>query len=104
MEEFAVRPLFDRIFVKKNDAKQTASGFHLPETVKGRAVIGTVVAVGEGMRKPDGGFIDPVVKVGDRVFLREFTGYVINWEDEQVHVFQENELIGVLRENADQEQ
>lgn len=98
MESFGVEPLFDRVFVKKDDASVTKSGFHLPETVKGRAVLGTVVAVGPGMRKPDGGYITPAVKVGDRVFLREFTGYIVNWNDVQVHVFQENEILGIVRE------
>lgn len=99
MKEFGVQPLFDRVFVKKDDASTTKSGFHLPETVKGRAVLGTVVAVGPGMRsQEDGKYITPCVKIGDRVFLREFTGYVVNWEGEQVFVYQENELIGVVKE------
>lgn len=99
MKDFPVQPLFDRVFVRKDDASTTKSGFHLPESVKGRAVLGTVVAVGPGMRsQEDGKFITPCVKAGDRVFLREFTGYVVNYGGEQVHVFQENEIIGVLKE------
>lgn len=98
---FPVHPLFDRVFVRKDDASMTDSGFHLPETVKGRAVTGTVVAVGDGMRKPDGGWITPCLKPGDRVFLREFTGYVVRWGAEDVHVFQENEILGVIRDGED---
>ena len=98
--QFPVEPLFDRVFVKKDNSSMTKSGFHLPETVKGRSVLGTVVAVGPGIRNPDGEYIKPYVKVGDRVFLREFTGYVVNWGEEQVHVFLENEILGVVREDV----
>ena len=98
MKEFPIQPLFDRVFIKKDDASTTKSGIHLPETVKGRAVLGMVVAVGPGMRSSENGeFIKPCVAVGDRVFLRDFSGYIINYNDESVHVFQENEIIGIVK-------
>lgn len=98
MKECSVQPLFDRVFVKKDDANTTKSGFIMPQTVKGRALLGTVVAVGPGMRSTeDGKYITPCVKVGDRVFLREFTGYVIECDGEQLFVFQENEILGVVK-------
>ena len=96
---FPIQPLFDRVFVKKADASQTKSGLHLTETVKGRAVTGTVVAAGPGLRSlEDGKFITPCVKVGDTVFVKEFTGYIVRFGGEEVHVFQENEIIGVVSE------
>ena len=98
MKEVSVKPLFDRVIVRKDDASMSKSGFHMPDSIKGRAVLGTVVSVGPGMRKPDGGFIEPCVKTNDRVFLREFTGYVVEWDGEQLFVYQENEIIGVVAE------
>lgn len=97
---FPIEPLFDRVFVKKDDAQVTKSGFHLPDTVKGRAVTGTVVAVGPGRYSVDKGqFIPMSVKVGDRVFLKAFDGYVMDVPEtgEQVFIFSENEIIGVFR-------
>lgn len=99
MKKFPIEPLFDRVFVKKDAADKTESGFHLPQTVKGRAVTGTVVAVGAGRYSVDQGkFVPMTLKVGDRVYVKEFTGYTIRYEDEEVFVFQENEIIGKLVE------
>lgn len=98
MNQFPIKPLFDRVFVKKDSADKTSSGFHLPETVKGRAVTGTVVAVGDGHLGADTGkFIPCCCKVGDRVYVKEFSGYTIKWEGEEVHVFQDGEILGLLR-------
>jgi chaperonin GroES len=97
MMTFPVKPLYDQVFVKKDDESKTKSGLHLTQSVKGRAVIGTVVAVGPGLLSPySGNFLPMSVEEGDRVFLREFTGYIIKYEDEEVHVFKENEIIGVI--------
>jgi chaperonin GroES len=94
---FPVKPLYDQVFVKKSDASRTKSGLHLTESVKGRAVTGIVVAAGPGLLSPyTGGYLPMTVKEGDRVFIKEFTGYIIKYEEEEVHVFKENEIIGVI--------
>lgn len=99
---FPVRPLYDQVFVKKDDESKTKTGIHLPQSVKGRAVLGTVVAVGPGLLSPyTGGFLPMSVKEGDRVFLREFTGYIVKYEEHEVHVFKENEIIGVVPESEE---
>lgn len=109
--EFPIRPLFDNVFVRKDDASKTESGLHLPQSVKGRAVTGTVVAVGPGHLNVDtGNFVPCSVKVGDRVFLREFSGTFINLtrvgdkyksdtKDWEIFVFHENEILGILKES-----
>ena len=95
---FPVSPLYDQVFVKKEDSSRTKSGLHLTESVKGRAVIGVVVAAGPGLLSPfTGGFLPMTVKEGDRVYLKEFSGYIIKYKDEEdVHVFKENEIVGVI--------
>jgi chaperonin GroES len=98
MEKFPVEPLFDRVFVKKDDASKDEDGIlHLPDSIKGRAKTGTVVAVGPGyFNTTTGKFIPTSVKVGDRVYLKEFDGYRVDINGEQVFIFQENEIIGKL--------
>lgn len=96
---FPIRPLYDQVFVKKDEAETTESGFHLPQSVKGRAVTGTVVAVGPGLLSPYlGKYLPMQVKVGDRVYLKEFSGWIIRYQGEEVHVFKEGEIIGTLPE------
>lgn len=100
---FGIKPLFDRVFVKKDDEETLKPGgaIIMPKSVKGRCEYGTVVAVGEGMRSTeDGRYITPVVEIGDRVFVKAFSGYTIRYLEEEVHVFQENEIIGIIEVEA----
>jgi len=95
--KFPVEPLFDRVFVKKDDESKTESGFYMPESVKGRAKTGTVVAIGNGWMNPNTGAMIPLhLKIGDRVFLAEFSGSIIDYKGERVWVFTENEIIGKI--------
>lgn len=101
---FPIEPLFDRVLVRKDEAEQTQSGFHLPETIKGRAPTGTVVAVGPGRFNVEYNKYIPLgLKVGDRVFVKQFDGYTIKYGEHHVHVFSENEIIGKIVENEVEE-
>ena len=104
-EKFPVEPLFDRVFVKKDSADMDESGlFHLPETVKGRAQTGTVVAAGQGYFDTTSGEFRPMqLKVGDRVFVKEFDGYIVRYKGHEVFVFLEKEILGKLVEEGDEE-
>jgi co-chaperonin GroES (HSP10) len=107
---FPIQPLFDNVFVKKDAADKTDSGIHLPQSVKGRAVTGTVIAVGPGhLCVETGKFSGCTVKVGDTVLLREFSGSPINlarlpekykdaYKNLEVFCFREGEILGVMRE------
>lgn len=101
MSECKIQPLFDRVLIKKDSEEFSRGGIVLPKSVKGRAVVGTVVAAGPGQRNHKGEFLPMSVKVGDRVYVKEFTGYIIRYQDEEMHVFQENEIIGLLNEGVE---
>ena len=95
---FPIQPTFDNVFVKKDDTSvDKNSGLFLPDSVKGRAKTGTIVAIGPGyLDLVTGKFIPTTLKVGDRVFVKEFTGYRVDYKEHQVFVFQEKEIIGKL--------
>lgn len=96
---FGIKPLYDQVFVKKSEDATTSTGIHLPQSVKGRAKTGEVIAVGPGLLSPfTGGYLPMQVKVGDSVFLKEFSGTIINWDGEEVHCLKENEIIGTIPE------
>lgn len=67
MTRQAFIPVFDKIFVEADDTTQTPSGLHLPVKSDNPRKFGTVVAVGEGQLLPDGTFLKPRVKEGDRI-------------------------------------
>ena len=92
-DKFPIEPLFDRVFVKKDDASKEGK-FFLPESVKGRAQTGTVVAVGPGYFDVQTGEFRPMsLKVGDRIFVKEFDGYIVRYQGHEVFVFMEKEIL-----------
>ena len=70
-----VRPLHDRILVKRIEAEsKTPSGLFIPENAKEKPVEGLVVAVGDGNRNKDGDRVPLDVKAGDRVLFAKYSG------------------------------
>jgi len=71
----SVRPLHDRILVKRLEAEsKTAGGIFIPDNAKEKPVEGLVVAVGNGVLTKDGERIPLDVKAGDRVLFSKYSG------------------------------
>ena len=67
-----IRPLHDRVIVKRLDAvRTTASGIVLPDTAGEKPDQGEVIAVGPGKRDEAGKLIAMDVKVADRVLFMD---------------------------------
>jgi chaperonin GroES len=96
-----IRPLYDRIVVKRIDesAEKTASGLFIPDTAKEKPQEGEVVATGQGKRNDDGKLIALDVKVGDRILFGKYSGSDIKIDGEEFLIMREDEVLGVL-ENA----
>ncbi len=92
-----VRPLYDRIVVKRvEEETRSRGGLFLPETAKEKPSEGVVLAVGQG-RVSDNGDIKPlVVKVGDRVVFGRYAGSEIKVDGEERLVLREDEIFGIV--------
>ena len=92
-----VRPLHDKIVVKRIDAPETTKGgIVIPDTAKEKPQEGEVVAVGKG-RILDGGKIVPLeVKKGDRILFGKYGGTEIKLEGEDYIILDENEVLAVI--------
>ncbi|HZT70506.1 MAG TPA: co-chaperone GroES [Terriglobia bacterium] len=92
-----LRPLHDRILVKRIEEKETVKGgIIIPDTAKEKPQEGEVVAVGNGKKTEDGKIIPLDVKVGDRVLFGKYSGNDIKIEDEEYLILREDEILGVL--------
>jgi chaperonin GroES len=92
-----VRPLFDKVLVKRNDEPtRTKGGLFLPETAKEKPVEGTVLAVGNGRTTDDGKLNPLTVKVGDRVVFGKYAGTEIKVEGEDRLILREDDILGIL--------
>ncbi len=70
-----VRPLGDRIVVRRNDAEEkTAGGILLPDSAKNKPQKGKVLAIGAGRLLDDGTRRGLQVKVGDAVLFTAWAG------------------------------
>jgi chaperonin GroES len=92
-----VRPLYDRVLVKRvEEESKTAGGLFLPETAKEKPLMGEVLAVGQG-RLGDDGVVRPLVlKEGDRVMFGRYAGTEIKVDGEERLVLREDEIFGVV--------
>ena len=78
-----IRPLHDRILVKRIDEEEkTKGGIIIPDTAKEKPMEGKVIAVGAG-RLDDGGKRIPMeVKAGDRILFGKYAGTEIKIDDD----------------------
>ena len=92
-----IRPLNDRLIVKRVEEEQkTAGGIIIPDTAKEKPQEGEVVAAGPGKRDEDGKRIALEVKAGDRILFGKYAGTEIKIDGEE-HIFmREEDILGIL--------
>ena len=92
-----VRPLHDRILVKRVEEQETVrGGIIIPDTAKEKPQEGKVIAVGNGKRTEDGKLIPLDVKVGDRILFGKYSGTDIKIEEEEYLILREEEVLGII--------
>lgn len=93
----SVRPLHDKILIKRVDAAQmTKGGIIIPDTVKEKPQEGKVVAIGTGRILEDGRVIPLEVKAGDRILFGKYGGTEIKLDGEEYIILDENEVLAVI--------
>jgi len=92
-----VRPLHDRILVKRIEEKETIKGgIIIPDTAKEKPQEGEVIAVGNGKKTDEGKVIALDVKAGDRILFGKYSGSEIKMDDQEYLILREDEILGVL--------
>src|SRR6266487_5029513 len=92
-----IRPLYDRIVVKRVEEQETVrGGIIIPDTAKEKPQEGEVVAVGKGKRLEDGKLIPLDVQVGDHILFGKYSGSDIKLDGEEYLIMREDEVLGIL--------
>ena len=92
-----IRPLHDRVVVRRLDQERTsAGGIVIPDTATEKPIQGEVLAVGHGKLLDNGELRPMTVKVGDRVLFGKYAGTEIKLEGEEVVVMREDDIMGVI--------
>ncbi len=91
-----IRPLQDRIIVKRIDEEETTKGgIIIPDSAKEKPQEGKVIAVGKGKITDDGKLQPLDVKKGDRVLFSKYSGTEITIEGEEHLIIREDDVLGV---------
>jgi chaperonin GroES len=92
-----IRPLQDRILVKRIEEKQkTEGGIIIPDTAKEKPIEGRVIAVGKGKVSEDGKVRPLDVKKGDRILFGKYAGTEVKLEGEEHLIMREDDVLGVI--------
>jgi chaperonin GroES len=92
-----IRPLHDRILVKRVDAEsKTPGGLIIPDNVKEKPVEAIVVAVGTGKRDREGALVPPDVAAGDRVLFSKYSGSEIKLDGIEHVIMREDDILAVI--------
>lgn len=92
-----LRPLNDRVVVKRVDAENTTKGgIIIPDTVTEKPVQGTVLAVGPGKKDKDGNSIPIDVSVNDTVLFGKWSGTELKHDGEDLLILKEEDIFAVI--------
>jgi chaperonin GroES len=97
MRTMNLRPLHDRILVKRIEEKESVKGgIIIPDTAKEKPQEAEVIAVGNGKKTEEGKIIPLDVKAGDRILFGKYSGAEIKLDDQEYLILREEEILGVL--------
>ena len=92
-----IRPLHDRVIVKRVEEERTsAGGIVIPDTATEKPIRGEVIAVGPGKRDDNGKQRAPDVKKGDIILFGKYSGTEVKIDGDEYLVMREDDIMGVI--------
>jgi chaperonin GroES len=92
-----MRPLYDRIVVKRIEKQETTlNGIIIPDSAKEKPQEGEVIAVGHGKRLENGTLVALDVKAGDRILFGKYSGSDTKLDGTEYMIMREDDVLGIL--------
>ena len=92
-----LRPLQDRILVKRVEEETTTKGgIIIPDSAKEKPAEGKVVAVGNGKVGDDGKRIPLEIKTGDLILFGKYSGSEVKMDGIEYLIMREDDILGVI--------
>ncbi len=92
-----IRPLHDRILVKRVDEESTtAGGIIIPDTAKEKPQEAIIVAAGGGKIADDGSTVPMEVAAGDRVLIGKYSGTEVTLDGEEHIIIRQDDVLGII--------
>jgi chaperonin GroES len=97
ISDMKVRPLHDRIIVKRiKEEETTKGGIIIPDTAKEKPSEGKVIAVGDGKLLENGKRVPLQVKAGERILFGKYSGTEIKIQGEEHLIMREDDVMAVV--------
>ncbi len=98
-KKISIRPLDDRVVVKRlEEEAKTSGGIFLPETAKEKPQRGKIVAVGPGKVLDSGERAKLSVSVGDTVLFAKFGGTEVKVDGDELLIMRESDLLALIED------
>ncbi len=92
-----IRPLHDRVVVKRiEEEEKTQGGIIIPDTAKEKPQEGKVIAVGDGKVNEKGERLPLDVKKNNRVLFSKYAGSEITIDGEEYLIMREDDIIAIV--------
>ncbi|MFI4884675.1 MAG: co-chaperone GroES [Steroidobacteraceae bacterium] len=92
-----IRPLHDRVIVKRLEEERTSpGGIVIPDTAAEKPVQGKIIAVGNGKILEDGKVRPLDIKVGDKILFGKYSGTEVKVDGEDLVVMREEDVMAVI--------
>ena len=92
-----IRPLHDRVIVKRLEEEKTSSGgIVIPDSAAEKPVKGEIVAVGNGKILENGETRKLDLKVGDKILFGKYSGTEVKVDGTDLLVMREDDIMAVF--------
>jgi len=92
-----IRPLNDRILVKRLEEEETTKGgIIIPDSAKEKPFEGEIIAVGKGKKTEDGKVLKLDVKAGDKVLFSKYAGTEVTIDGVEHLIMREDDILGIV--------
>ncbi len=92
-----IRPLHDRVLVKRLEAEtKSAGGIVIPDTATEKPIRGEVIAVGKGKLLENGEVRPLDIKNGDKILFGKYSGTEVKIDGEEYLVMREDDVMAVI--------
>ena len=97
MAKTTIRPLNEKIVVKRVEAEEkTSGGIVLPDTAKEKPKEGVVVSLGTGRLLENGERASFQLKQKDRIIFSSYAGTEVKIDDEDYLILNEDDVLAVV--------
>jgi len=92
-----IKPLADRILVKREEPSETVrGGIIIPDTAKEKPQEGRVMAAGPGKIDEQGKRVPMEVKKGDRILMGKYAGTEVKIDGEEHLILREDDVLAII--------